>query len=78
MRDTGIGIEPEMQPRVFELFAQVDASIHRSRGGLGIGLTLVRSLVEMHGGSVSASSEGRDGERVYRPDPLRPDRRADR
>ena len=58
VRDTGIGIEPEMQPRVFELFAQVDASIHRSRGGLGIGLTLVRSLVEMHGGSVSASSGG--------------------
>ena len=58
VRDTGIGIAPEMQHRVFELFAQVDVSIHRSRGGLGLGLTLVRSLVEIQGGSVSASSEG--------------------
>ncbi|MEO6711256.1 MAG: ATP-binding protein, partial [Planctomycetota bacterium] len=56
--DTGIGIPREMLSRVFEMFVQVDKSIERSQGGLGIGLTLVRKLVEMHGGSVSARSEG--------------------
>ncbi|HXS26948.1 MAG TPA: CheR family methyltransferase [Steroidobacteraceae bacterium] len=56
--DSGIGIEPEMLPRVFELFAQGDRSLGRSRGGLGIGLTIVRSLVELHGGTVTAHSEG--------------------
>ena len=58
VRDSGIGIAPKMLPRVFELFAQADQSLARSRGGLGIGLTLVRSLVEMHGGSVRATSAG--------------------
>ena len=58
VRDTGIGIDPRMLDRVFELFAQVDQSPARSRGGLGVGLTLVRRLVEMHGGSVCARSEG--------------------
>jgi len=58
VRDTGVGIAPEMLPRVFDLFAQVDASIDRAQGGLGIGLTLVRALVEMHGGQVSATSAG--------------------
>lgn len=58
VRDTGIGIPEEMLTNVFGLFTQVDGSIDRSRGGLGIGLTLVRTLVEMHGGSVSAESEG--------------------
>jgi CheY-like chemotaxis protein len=58
VRDTGIGIEPEMLSQVFELFAQADQSPARSRGGLGVGLTLVKQLVEMHGGSVSARSEG--------------------
>ncbi len=58
VRDTGIGIPADMLPRVFGLFTQVDGSIDRSRGGLGIGLTLVQTLVEMHGGSVSAESEG--------------------
>ena len=54
--DTGVGISPEMLPRVFDLFTQVERSSDRSQGGLGIGLTLVRSLVEMHDGSVSVSS----------------------
>ena len=56
--DTGIGLSAEMMNRVFDLFAQADLSLDRTQGGLGIGLTLVRSLVEMHGGSVSASSPG--------------------
>src|SRR5262249_30862971 len=58
VRDTGVGIPPEMLARIFELFTQVGASLHRSEGGLGIGLTLVRRLVELHGGSVSAFSAG--------------------
>src|SRR5262245_35904220 len=58
VRDTGIGIAPEMLPRIFDMFAQADRSLDRSQGGLGIGLTLVKRLVEMHGGSVLAQSEG--------------------
>jgi signal transduction histidine kinase len=58
VRDTGIGIPPELLPRLFNLFTQVDAAAHRSQGGLGIGLALVRQLVEMHGGRVSALSDG--------------------
>jgi len=58
VRDTGMGIAPEMLPRVFDLFAQAERSLDRSQGGLGIGLTLVRSLVEMHGGRVQAHSPG--------------------
>jgi len=58
VRDDGIGIEPQLLLRVFELFTQADRSVARSQGGLGIGLTLVRSLVSMHGGSVTARSEG--------------------
>ncbi|HZT80934.1 MAG TPA: ATP-binding protein, partial [Gemmataceae bacterium] len=57
--DNGLGIPPAMLPHIFDLFTQVDATLERSQGGLGIGLTLVRSLVEMHGGSVQAFSEGR-------------------
>jgi PAS domain S-box-containing protein len=57
--DTGIGIEPEVLPKVFDLFTQVQEGHDRSQGGLGIGLTVVRSLVEMQGGEVSARSEGR-------------------
>jgi PAS domain S-box-containing protein len=59
IRDTGIGIPPDRLPEVFDLFTQVDRSLERSQGGLGIGLSLVKRLVEMHEGSVSAHSEGR-------------------
>lgn len=58
IRDTGVGIDKELLPRVFDPFTQADRALERSQGGLGIGLTLVRSLVEMHGGSVTARSEG--------------------
>jgi signal transduction histidine kinase/DNA-binding response OmpR family regulator len=58
VRDTGVGIPDDVLPRVFDLFAQADRSLDRSQGGLGIGLTLVRRLVEMHGGTVRAFSEG--------------------
>lgn len=58
VRDTGIGIAPEMLPRVFDLFMQAESSLDRSQGGLGVGLTLVRQLVEMHGGTVEAHSAG--------------------
>ena len=56
IKDTGIGIPPEILPRVFDLFVQADRSLARSQGGLGIGLTLVKRLVEMHGGRVQAAS----------------------
>ncbi|RZA17496.1 MAG: response regulator, partial [Lysobacteraceae bacterium] len=58
IRDQGIGLAPDQVERVFDLFTQVDTSIERSHGGLGIGLTLVRKLVAMHGGSVGVESEG--------------------
>jgi two-component system CheB/CheR fusion protein len=58
VRDTGIGIPADMLPRVFDLFTQADRTLERSQGGLGIGLSLVRSLVEMHGGTVAAHSDG--------------------
>jgi signal transduction histidine kinase len=58
VRDDGVGIPPEMLPRLFELFSQVERTIERSQGGLGIGLALVRRLVELHGGHVSVASEG--------------------
>ncbi len=56
--DTGVGIASDMLPRVFELFAQAHGTLDRSQGGMGIGLTLVRSLVELHGGRVDVRSEG--------------------
>jgi len=58
VQDSGIGISPEVLPHVFELFVQEGRSLARSQGGLGIGLNIVRSLVELHGGSVTAHSEG--------------------
>lgn len=81
IRDTGIGIPPQMLPHVFDLFTQIDKTLERSQGGLGIGLTLVRRLVELHNGTITAQSEGegRGSEFVLRlpaladvpqPDPL--------
>ena len=58
VKDTGAGIEPTVLPRIFDLFTQAEQSLDRSQGGLGIGLALVRSLVEMHRGSVTAESRG--------------------
>jgi CheY-like chemotaxis protein len=58
VRDNGIGIAPQMLPRVFDMFTQGDGSLEKAHGGLGIGLTSVRRLVELHGGSVEARSEG--------------------
>ena len=58
VEDTGIGMEPELLPLIFEPFSQADRGPDRSRGGLGLGLALVRALVEMHGGSASAASDG--------------------
>jgi signal transduction histidine kinase/ActR/RegA family two-component response regulator len=58
IRDSGFGIAPALLPHVFELFAQADRTLDRAQGGLGIGLTLVKTLVELHGGTVTASSGG--------------------
>ena len=58
VEDNGVGISPEVLPSVFELFTQADRSLDRSQGGLGIGLSLARGLVEMHGGTLDAYSEG--------------------
>jgi PAS domain S-box-containing protein len=58
VRDTGLGIPADALPRIFDMFSQVDRSIEKSSGGLGIGLALVKGLVEMHGGTVTADSPG--------------------
>jgi PAS domain S-box-containing protein len=70
VRDNGIGIAPENLDRLFEMFVQVDTSIERSRDGLGIGLTLVKRVVELHGGTIQARSDGpgRGSEFVVRVD----------
>ena len=58
VKDNGVGIAPELLPKVFELFTQSDRSLDRSEGGLGIGLTIVKNIVEMHDGTVEAATEG--------------------
>jgi len=58
VRDNGIGIPSNMLPRIFDMFTQVDDSLERAQGGIGIGLMLVKNLIEMHGGSVEVNSEG--------------------
>jgi len=58
VRDTGVGIAPELQPTIFEMFMQGDQTLERTRAGLGVGLTLVRKLVELHGGTVDVHSDG--------------------
>ena len=91
VKDTGVGILPEKLPEMFELFAQGDRSLARSEGGLGIGLTVVKKLVELHGGSITARSDGpglgsefivkvpstsRPGQPGFPPDPSAKPRRA--
>jgi two-component system, chemotaxis family, CheB/CheR fusion protein len=58
IQDNGVGITAQMLPRIFDLFAQAEDTLDRAEGGLGIGLTLVKSLVELHGGTITARSEG--------------------
>jgi len=58
VRDTGIGIDSESLPRIFEMFGQVESTVDRSQDGLGIGLSLAQALVELHGGHISAHSDG--------------------
>jgi CheY-like chemotaxis protein/two-component sensor histidine kinase len=58
VRDTGVGISPQTLPLVFDLFSQAKGSLDKAQGGLGIGLSLAKSLVELHGGTISAASEG--------------------
>ena len=58
IKDNGVGIPTEMLNQVFDMFAQVNRTLDRAQGGLGIGLSLVRSLIDLHGGSVDAASEG--------------------
>ncbi|MGZ8200255.1 MAG: PAS domain S-box protein [Methylosarcina sp.] len=65
VRDTGIGISPEILPRIFDLFIQADHSLAHSQGGLGVGLTLARQLVEIHGGTITAESAGSDQGSIF-------------
>lgn len=58
MRDHGIGIAPEMTSSIFEMFSQVTSALERSKGGLGVGLALVRHIVDLHGGTIEARSDG--------------------
>ncbi len=66
VNDSGIGIEPEALPRVFNAFEQVEQSITRQFGGLGLGLSISKALVEMHGGTISAHSEGKGKGTTFR------------
>ena len=74
VRDNGVGMTPDLLTRAFDLFVQETRSLDRAQGGLGIGLTLVRTLVKMHGGSVQAFSEGpgRGSELIVRLPLVRP------
>jgi PAS domain S-box-containing protein len=60
VRDNGIGIPPDMQGRVFDIFTQVDRTLEKSQGGLGIGLSIAKRLVEMHGGTIAVKSDGHE------------------
>lgn len=60
IKDTGVGIPPEMLTRVFDIFTQVDRNLGRAQGGIGVGLSLARSLVTLHGGTIDAKSGGAD------------------
>jgi two-component system, chemotaxis family, CheB/CheR fusion protein len=60
LRDSGIGIDPAMLPRLFTPFSQADTTLDRRLGGLGLGLALVKGLIELHEGTVEARSEGKD------------------
>src|SRR5205823_3658739 len=75
VRDNGSGMKADLVPRVFDLFTQGERTLDRSQGGLGLGLTLVKRLVEMHGGTVGARSEGpgKGSEFVVRLPALPPD-----
>ena len=64
--DEGEGIAPDLLPRIFELFTQGERTLDRAQGGLGLGLTLVKNLVELHDGRVSVHSEGRGTGRALR------------
>ena len=73
MRDPGIGIDAQLLPLLFDLFLQGDRSLDRSQGGLGVGLTIVKLLVEMHGGGVDGAQRGPgQGQRVPHPAAARP------
>ena len=67
IRDTGVGIAPDLLPKIFDMFMQGDVSLERTRAGLGVGLTLVRNLVALHGGTVDVHSDGEGSrQRVHR------------
>jgi signal transduction histidine kinase len=65
VEDTGIGMSPDIQPRIFDLFTQEDSARKHARGGVGLGLPLVHELVALHGGTVQARSDGRDKGSVF-------------
>jgi signal transduction histidine kinase len=60
VQDTGAGIDPQFLPHIFERFRQQDSTITRKHGGLGLGLSIVRHLTELHGGTIDAHSEGKN------------------
>jgi len=66
VHDQGMGIEPELLPRIFDLFAQGQRGLDRAQGGLGVGLTLARRLTQLHGGDIEAFSEGKDRGSIFK------------